>query len=57
MLSFHEIGSSAMMSRATAGVARGKIIAALPGSEDAVRLAMNELLLPELSHLVQQVSR
>jgi molybdenum cofactor biosynthesis protein B len=57
MLSFHEIGSSAMMSRATAGVARGKIIAALPGSEDAVRLAMNELLLPELSHLVQQVSK
>jgi molybdenum cofactor biosynthesis protein B len=57
MLSFRQIGSSAMMSRATAGVARGKIVAALPGSEDAVRLAMNELLIPELGHLVQQVSK
>lgn len=57
MLSFDQIGSAAMMSRATAGVAGGKIIAALPGSEDAVRLAMNELLIPELGHLVQQVSK
>ena len=57
MLSFNEIGPAAMMSRATAGVARGKIIVALPGSEGAVRLAMNELLIPELTHLVQQVSR
>jgi molybdopterin adenylyltransferase len=57
MLSFHQIGPAAMMSRAMAGVARGKIIAALPGSEDAVRLAMNELLIPELGHLVQQVSK
>ena len=56
-LSFNEIGPAAMMSRATAGVARGKIIVALPGSEGAVRLAMNELLIPELTHLVQQVSR
>jgi molybdenum cofactor biosynthesis protein B len=57
MLSFQEIGSAAMMSRAVAGVARGKIIAALPGSEGAVRLAMNRLLIPELGHLVQQVSK
>lgn len=57
MLSFQEIGSAAMMSRAVAGVARGKIIAALPGSESAVRLAMNRLLIPELSHLVQQVKK
>ena len=57
MLSFHEIGPAAMMSRATAGVARGKIIVALPGSEDAVRLAMTELLIPELGHLVQQVAQ
>jgi molybdenum cofactor biosynthesis protein B len=57
MLSFNEIGPAAMMSRATAGVARGKIIVALPGSEDAVRLAMTELLIPELGHLVQQVTR
>ena len=57
MLSFSEIGPAAMMSRATAGVARGKVIVALPGSEDAVRLGMNELLIPELSHLVQQVTK
>jgi molybdopterin adenylyltransferase len=57
MLSFNEIGPAAMMSRATAGVARGKIIVALPGSEDAVRLAMTELIIPELGHLVQQVTR
>jgi molybdenum cofactor biosynthesis protein B len=56
-LSFQEIGSAAMMSRATAGVARGKILAALPGSENAVRLAMTRLLIPELGHLVQQVSK
>ena len=57
MLSFNEIGPAAMMSRAIAGVARGKIIVALPGSENAVRLGMNQLLIPELTHLVQQVSR
>jgi molybdenum cofactor biosynthesis protein B len=57
MLSFNDIGPAAMMSRAMAGVARGKIIAALPGAEGAVRLAMNELLIPELGHLVQQVSK
>jgi molybdenum cofactor biosynthesis protein B len=57
MLSFNEIGPAAMMSRATAGVARGKVVVALPGSEDAVRLAMTELLIPELGHLVQQVTR
>jgi molybdenum cofactor biosynthesis protein B len=57
MLSFNDIGPAAMMSRATAGVAQGKIVAALPGSESAVRLAMNELLIPELGHLVQQVRK
>ena len=57
MLSFQEIGSSAMMSRATAGLSAGKIIVALPGSEAAVRLAMERLLLPELGHLVQQAGK
>jgi molybdenum cofactor biosynthesis protein B len=57
MLSFEEIGSAAMMSRATAGLARGRIIVALPGSENAVRLAMSRLILPELGHLVQQASK
>jgi molybdenum cofactor biosynthesis protein B len=57
MLSFEQIGAAAMMSRATAGVAAGRIIVLLPGSEAAVRLAMDRLLLPELGHLVQQATR
>jgi molybdopterin adenylyltransferase len=57
MLSYHDIGPAAMMSRACAGTARGKVIVALPGSEAAVRLAMTKLLIPELGHLVQQVSK
>ena len=57
MLSYQEIGSAAMMSRATAGLARGCILVALPGSEAAVRLAMERLLIPELGHLVQQATR
>ncbi len=56
-LSFQEIGSAAMMSRATAGLVSGRILIALPGSEAAVRLAMERLLLPELGHLVQQARK
>ncbi len=57
MLSFEQIGPAAMMSRACAGIAAGHIVVSLPGSEDAVRLAMERLLIPELGHLVQQASR
>ncbi len=57
MLSYHDIGPAAMLSRATAGTIRGRIIVSLPGSEAAVRLALTKLVLPELGHLVQQVSR
>jgi molybdenum cofactor biosynthesis protein B len=57
MLSFEQIGAAAMMSRATAGTASGKAIFVLPGSPDAVRLAMTRLIIPELGHVVQQVSR
>jgi molybdenum cofactor biosynthesis protein B len=57
MLSFEQIGTAAMMSRACAGLAAGHIIVSLPGSEAAVRLAMERLLIPELGHLVQQASR
>jgi molybdenum cofactor biosynthesis protein B len=52
MLSFREIAAAAMLSRATAGVARGRILACLPGSTAAVELALRELLLPELPHMV-----
>ncbi len=57
MLSFEEIGSAAMMSRATAGTAGRTAIFVLPGSPDAVRLAMTRLILPELGHVVQQLNR
>ena len=57
MLSFHEIGAAAMMSRATAGTASRKAIFVLPGSENAVRLAMTKLILPELGHVVQQLNK
>jgi len=57
MLSYEQIGPAAMMSRAIAGTAQGKAIFVLPGSPDAVRLAMTKLILPELGHVVQQLSR
>jgi molybdenum cofactor biosynthesis protein B len=57
MLSFEQIGPAAMMSRAIAGVAAQKIVIALPGSEAAVRLAMERLIIPELGHLVQQAAK
>jgi len=57
MLSYEQIGSAAMMSRACAGLAAGRIVVCLPGSEAAVRLALEKLLIPELGHLVQQASK
>jgi molybdenum cofactor biosynthesis protein B len=57
MLSYEQIGAAAMMSRACAGVVAGRVLVALPGSEAAVRLAMEKLLIPELGHLVQQATR
>ena len=57
MLSYAEIGAAAMMSRAFAGAAGRRILIALPGSEHAVRLAMTKLILPELAHMVREVSR
>jgi molybdenum cofactor biosynthesis protein B len=57
MLSYEQIGSAAIMSRAIAGLVAGRIVVSLPGSEAAVRLAMERLLIPEVGHLVQQASR
>ena len=57
MLSFHEIGAAAMLSRATAGTMQRKAIFVLPGSENAVRLAMTRLIIPELGHVLQQLSK
>ncbi len=57
MLSYAEIGSRAMASRATAGVYQGRLVFVLPGSTNAVRLAMKQLILPECNHLLHQLGR
>ena len=57
MLSYEQIGSAAIMSRACAGTVAGRIVVSLPGSEKAVRLAMEKLIIPELGHLVQQAGK
>ena len=57
MLSYQEIGAAAMLSRACMGTCRGTIVVALPGSENAVRLALTRLLVPELGHLVHETRR
>jgi molybdenum cofactor biosynthesis protein B len=56
-LSYQEIGSAAMLTRAVGGVVRGTAIFVLPGSEHAVRLGMNKLIVPELGHLVRELRR
>ena len=52
-----QVGSAAWLSRASAGVARGRLLVLLPGSTRAVELALQELLLPELSHLLRLMGR
>jgi len=57
MLSFDEIGSAAMLTRACAGTMGRTIVFALPGSHHAVALAMNKLIVPELGHVIRELSR
>ncbi len=57
MLSYQDIGPAAMLSRATAGIVGRTAVFLLPGSESAVRLGMEELILPELGHIVQQIRK
>ena len=57
MLSFQDIGTAAMMSRATAGTIGRAAIFVLPGSPGAVHLALTRLILPELGHVVQQLNK
>lgn len=57
MLSFAEIGSAAMLSRASAGIVQGVPVFVMPGSPSAVRLALGRLVLPELGHLVAELRR
>ena len=57
MLSYREIGARAMLSRAVAGIACGKLVFSMPGSTPAVTLAMKELILPQLSHLAGELRK
>ena len=57
MLSYAEIGSAAMLSRATAGIIASCVVFMLPGSEAAVRLAVTKLILPELGHIVRELTK
>ena len=54
-LSYQEIGSRAIASRAVAGIKNKKLLFSLPGSSNAVKLAMTELILPEIDHLIRQL--
>ena len=56
-LSWDEIGTAAILSRALAGSVGGRILAVTPGSPNAVRTALGRVLLPELAHLVREVRR
>jgi len=56
MLSFEDIGAAAMMSRATAGLSDGMFVFSLPGSRNAVDLAMRKLILPQIGHLLAERS-
>ncbi len=54
MLSYEDVGSAALLSRALAGLAKGRVVFVLPGSRGAVRLALEKLVLPELGHLAAE---
>lgn len=57
MISFHEIGAAAMLSRAVAGVYRRRVVVAMPGSTNAVTVAMERLIVPELAHMVYELRK
>jgi molybdenum cofactor biosynthesis protein B len=52
-LSYDKMGSAAVMSRAVAGVARGKALFCIPGSPDAVQVSVERLISPEAGHIVK----
>ncbi len=56
-LSYQEIGTASIMSRAIAGVVGGKVIICLPGSLGAAKLAMDKIILPEIGHMVREATR
>lgn len=56
-VSWRTVGSAAWLSRAGAGVARGRLVVYLPGSSGAVKQALEQLLIPELVHVVRLLGR
>jgi molybdenum cofactor biosynthesis protein B len=56
-LSYEQIGSAAMLSRAVGGVASGRPLFSLPGATQAVELALEKLILPELAHLLAELRK
>jgi len=56
-LSYQEVGTVSIMSRAMAGVAGSRVVICLPGSLGAVRLAMDKIILPEIGHMVREATR
>lgn len=56
-LSYREIGPKAMFSRAIAGTINGRAVYAIPGSKNAVKLAMTKLILPTCQHFVEELNR
>jgi molybdopterin adenylyltransferase len=57
MLSYQQVGAAAMLSRATAGVYKKRLVISTPGSPKAVQLAVEKLILPELNHLAWEIAR
>ena len=57
VLSYEEIGAAAILSRAVAGTVGTRLVACLPGSRNAVRLAVEKLLVPEISHVVFELRK
>lgn len=56
-ISYDEVGGAAIMSRATAGVARGKLVFCLPGSRNAMKVALIKIILPNVGHMQWELSR
>lgn len=56
-ISYQEIGAAAMLSRATAGVYRGTLVVSMPGSTNAVKTALENLIIPEINHLAWEIAR
>lgn len=57
MLSYEQVGAAAMLSRAIGGLYRGTFVFSMPGSPNAVKVAMEKLIVPELPHLVWETRR